>query len=174
MRGSPDQAVASPVVRDFDSFYRSEYRKVVALAAVLSGSRWAAEDLAQEAFWAAQRRWAEVGTYEYPNLWVRQVVANKAVSLIRRNIAEVRARTHLINSRPPLQAMPDESEAVWDAVRRLPARQAQAFALTTLEGLSADEAGLVLGCSGSAVRTHVMRARQTLSRRLGLEEGGGA
>ena len=36
---------SEPVVRDFDSFYRAEYRSVVALAAVLSGSRSAAEDL---------------------------------------------------------------------------------------------------------------------------------
>jgi DNA-directed RNA polymerase specialized sigma24 family protein len=34
-------------------FYKSEYRSVVALAAVLSGSRWAAQDLAQGVFVAA-------------------------------------------------------------------------------------------------------------------------
>ncbi len=83
------------VVQDFDSFYRAEYRSVVALAAVLSGSRWAAEDLAQEAFAEAHRQWDRVGRYEHPHLWIRRVVANKSVSLIRRSAAHLRARTRL-------------------------------------------------------------------------------
>ena len=35
---------------DFDAFYQREFRSVVALAYALSGSRIAAEDLAQEVF----------------------------------------------------------------------------------------------------------------------------
>jgi len=42
-------------VEAFESFYSREYRKVVALAYALSGSRIGAEDLAQEAFIAALR-----------------------------------------------------------------------------------------------------------------------
>jgi RNA polymerase sigma-70 factor (ECF subfamily) len=172
MRIAQTQAGPTPVVRDFESFYRSEYRPVVALAAALSGSRWAAEDLAQEAFAAAHRRWGEVGSYEYPNLWVRQVVANKSVSLIRRSVAEMRARTHLINSRPPLEVLPDESASVWDEVRKLPSRQAQAIALTYVNGLTVEEAGVVMGCTGGTVKTHLKRGRQALSQRLGVKDGG--
>lgn len=40
----------------FDSFYQRELTPVVGLAYVLSGSRAAAEDLAQEGFFAAYRR----------------------------------------------------------------------------------------------------------------------
>jgi len=140
---------------------------VVALAAVLSGSRWAAEDLAQEAFSAAYRRWDQVGAFEYPHLWVRRVVANKSVSLIRRSVAETKAGTWFGNSRPPIDEMPDESEEVWDAVRRLPRRQTQVIALVYLDGLSVEEAGEVLGCSGGTVKTHLRRGRETLGRKLG-------
>jgi RNA polymerase sigma-70 factor (ECF subfamily) len=166
MRRTVEQANDAVVLQSFDAFYRVEYRGVVALAAVLSGSRWAAEDLAQDAFAAAFRSWDVVGGYEFPNLWVRRVVANKSVSLLRRSMAEARARARL-DGRPPLEELPDESEEVWDAVRRLPRRQTQAIALVYLDGLSTDEAGVVLGCSGGSVKTHLKRGRETLAKRLG-------
>ena len=60
---------------------------------------------------------------------------------------------------------------MWDAVRRLPHRQAQAVALTYLEGLSVEEVGLVLGCSEGTVKTHLKRGRATLAKRLGTSDG---
>lgn len=48
----------------FEAFYQREYRVVVALAYGLSGSRVAAEELAQEAFLAAHRDWERVGVLE--------------------------------------------------------------------------------------------------------------
>ena len=89
---SAEQPRPVQLVQTFDTFYQGEYRSVVALAAALSGSRWAAEDLAQEAFSAAYREWDRVKGYEFPDLWVRRVVANKSASLIRRSIAEAKAR----------------------------------------------------------------------------------
>jgi len=46
---------------------------VVALVYGLSGSRSAGEELAQEAFLAASRRWDEVSAYDDPGAWVRRV-----------------------------------------------------------------------------------------------------
>lgn len=152
------------VVQSFDAFYRQQYRSVVALAAVLSGSRWAAEDLAQDALFAAHQRWDQIGTFAHPEFWVRRVLVNKAVSVIRRSIAEAKARSRLVNGRPPLQAMPSESEEVWDAVRRLPRRQAQAIALVYLEGFSVEDVGAILGCTGGTVKTHLQRGRTALAR----------
>jgi RNA polymerase sigma-70 factor (ECF subfamily) len=169
MRQSADRPNPVPLVQTFDAFYRREYRSVVALAVVLSGSRWAAEDLAQEAFSAAYREWGRVSTYEFPNLWVRRVVANKAVSLIRRSVAEAKARARIGAGHPPLDEMPDEAEGVWDEVRRLPKRQTQAIALVYLDGLSVNEAGIVMDCSEATVKTHLQRGRQTLGRRLETE-----
>ncbi len=81
----------SPVLRDFASFYASELRQVVGLAYVISGSRSGAEDLAQDAFLAAYKRWEQVGRYPNPGAWVRRVVSNRAVSVFRRRTAEARA-----------------------------------------------------------------------------------
>ena len=78
------QSETSPplrLVEPFEHFYRAEYRAVVGLAYALSGSRLAAEDIAQDAFIAAHRAWDRVGTYDQPGAWVRRVVANLSVSL---------------------------------------------------------------------------------------------
>ena len=44
-------AMTDPIcAEDFDRFYLDEYPRMVALAYALSGNRWAAEEIAQEAF----------------------------------------------------------------------------------------------------------------------------
>jgi DNA-directed RNA polymerase specialized sigma24 family protein len=88
-----------PVLRAtprFDSFYRAEFQAVSGLAHALSGSRLGAEDLAQEGFLAAYRRWDEIGNYENPSAWVRRVVANRSVSVMRRRIVEAKALPKLL------------------------------------------------------------------------------
>lgn len=47
----------------FDEFYRREYGPIVALGYALTGDRGAAEDLAQDAFFAAHRRWDRLTLY---------------------------------------------------------------------------------------------------------------
>ena len=56
---------------------------------------------------------------------------------------------------------------LWQEVRRLPRRQAQAIALVYLNGLARRDVAEVLGCSEETVKTHLDRARKTLSERLG-------
>lgn len=72
----------------FGNSYVAHYRPTVALAYALSGSPAAAEDLPQEAFVAALRRWDDVRHYDDPGVWVRRVVANRSVSAVRRRVVE--------------------------------------------------------------------------------------
>ncbi len=54
---------AIPLVRaieNFDVFYAREFDRVVAVTLALAGNRSTAEDLAQEAFLAAYRRWDQI------------------------------------------------------------------------------------------------------------------
>ena len=156
----------------FDGFFRSEYGPVLGLAIALCGDRGAAEDLTQEAFAAAERRWSDVGGLDNPGSWVRRVVANKSVSRWRRQISEATAWRRMPDRRGPdtdphLSA---EAEELWTAVRKLPKRQCQVVALTYLDGLSTGEVGQVLGCSAPTVKTHLQRGRAALARRLGVKE----
>jgi len=155
-------------LRSFDGFYRSEYREVVGLAFALSGSRIAAEDIAQDAFLAAHKRWEQVGRYEKPEAWVRRVVANLAVSAFRTRVREAGALARLKPRSSYLPSMPGEDAEFWKAVRALPRRQAQVIALHYLEDRPVADIAVTLGCAEATVKVHLHKGRAGLSRRLGL------
>jgi len=154
---------------DLDDLYRREYRSVVALAYGLSGSRSAAEELAQEAFLEAHRAWDRVGAYDDPGAWVRRVVANRSVSRVRRSVAEVRAITRIAGRRELPAELPESDAEFWRAVRRLPDRQAQVIALRYLEDRSIADIGDVLGISPDTVKVHLHRGRKALADALGAQ-----
>ena len=157
----PVQAIA-----DFDAFFRREFGSVVALAYALSGSRLAAEDLAQDAFVAAEQKWEMISGYDKPGAWVRRVVANRSVSFLRRRGAEMRAIARLRPRGHTVARLPSDTADVWRAVRKLPDRQAQVVALTYLEDLGIAEIGEVLGIGAETVRTHLRRAQEALEHTL--------
>lgn len=159
----------------FEDFYAREYPAVVGLAYALSGSRWGAEDLAQEAFLAAHRDWDRIGAYERPGAWVRRVVANQAVSAIRRRTTEAKAlaRATLFAQRDPLPDLGAADPTFWSAVRSLPRRQSQVVALFYLEDRSVADIATILQMTTGTVKRHLYDARQRLARELG-EDGGAA
>ena len=153
----------------FEDLFRKEYASVVALALALSGSRWVAEELAQEAFISAHRHWARIAGYEQPGAWVRRVVTNLATSAIRRRIVEAKALVRLGGrEHPPGPATGDVE--FWDAVRSLPRRQSQVVALRYLEDLSVAEIAEVLQVAPGTVKKHLFDGRHELARRLRTEE----
>lgn len=91
----------------FDELYQRDFRALVALAYGLSGSRAAAEELAQEAFLAAHRRWDRIGGYDDPSAWLRRVVVNRSVSAVRRRMAERRALARLGGRRVLPEVLPE-------------------------------------------------------------------
>lgn len=154
----------------FESFYRREFRAVVALAYALSGSRSGAEDLAQEAFLAAHRKWEQIGAYERPEAWVRRVLANKAVSAFRRRAVEAKALARLAGQRQLLPELEPETEDFWHHVRALPRQQAQAVALFYVEDRPVAEIAEILGCSVSTAKVHLFRGRQALAEKVGVND----
>jgi len=157
----------------FDAFYRSEYAAVVRLAFALTGRREVAEELTQEGFLAAHRRWAAVSAYDSPAGWVRRVVTNHCVSAARRRLTEVRLLTRLGQERPDEPPIGAGGAELWALVRELPRRQAQVVALAFLEDRSIRDIASVLGCGEESVRTHLRRGRQALGQRLSEGRGDG-
>lgn len=158
-----------PTVTSFEELYRRELAAVIALAYVLSGSRMAAEELAQEAFLSAHRRWGDIGRYDDPAAWVRRVCVNRSVSLIRRRASEARALARLASRRVLPEELPPDCDVFWSAVRRLPRRQAQVVALYYLDDRPVAEIATVLGCAAGTVKAHLHRARRSLATELGCE-----
>lgn len=101
-----------PPAITFDELYRRDFAAVVAVAYVLSGSRTAAEELAQKAFLAAHRRWQDISGYDDPGAWVRRVCVNRSISLVRRRVSEAKAMARLASRRVLPEELPPDSEAV--------------------------------------------------------------
>jgi RNA polymerase sigma-70 factor (ECF subfamily) len=163
-----------PVVQarqPFDVFYRQELPGVIALCVAVSRSPWVAEELAQEAFLRAYRRWDKVGGYDRPDAWVRRVALNLAASWGRRVQAETRAllRAGLRRDDRPSGPVPDDG--FWDAIRSLPRRQAETLALYYVEDRPVGEIATVLGIEPGTVRMHLTRGRRNLATRLGSKDG---
>lgn len=166
-----EEVSAVPVKEDFESFYAREIRPVIGLAYVMSGSRSGAEDIAQDAFLEAYRRWDRVGAYEKPGAWVRQTVSNRAVSLFRRKTAEAKVLLRFGGSSHLVPELSPDAMATWEQVRRLPKRQSQVIALRYYDGSSVAEIVRILGCSENTVKTHLQRAKQTLNNQLKERDG---
>jgi RNA polymerase sigma factor (sigma-70 family) len=147
----------------FDEFYTLEYNRIVRLMFGLTG-RWPlAEELAQESLLSAHRNWERVRTLDRPDLWLRRVAVNRAISTHRRLVAELAALGRV--RAPSVSELPLPSdERIWSEIRRLPRKQAVAVVLWAVEGLGLAEIGEALGCSAETARTHIRRAKETLSR----------
>jgi RNA polymerase sigma factor (sigma-70 family) len=145
--GSSPGAPGLALHRDFAAFYAREIRAVVGLAYVLSGSRTAAEDLAQDAFVAAYRHWPRLRSYDDAGAWVRRVAVNRSISLARRRIAEAKALLRLAGERTVIPDLSPDHEDLWAAVRRLPRRQAQVVALHYWDRRSTQEIAVILEVS---------------------------
>jgi RNA polymerase sigma-70 factor (ECF subfamily) len=160
-----------PVIRrlePFADFYRREFPRMVTIACAVSGSRLAAEDIAQEALIEAERRWDVVGRYDKPGAWVRRVTIQRASKRLRRLRVEAAAMLKL----GPVDAIPEgppEVDEVLDAVARLPMRQRAAVVLHYFDGYSVAEVAEILECAEGTAKAHLHKARTSLARMLGEE-----
>lgn len=164
------EADGFPEVRvpgSFELLYQRDYAAVVGLVYGMTGSRWVAEDLAQEAFLRAHRDWPRVESMDSPGGWVRRVALNLARSRWRRLRIDTMARLRADSEAQSAHIDPDpQSEAFWDEVRRLPPRQAQAIALHYVEDLSVSEIADVLGVADGTVKALLHQGRERLQRQL--------
>jgi RNA polymerase sigma factor (sigma-70 family) len=168
----PPDAVATDVARravlgatavdvDFAAFYRREFPRTLALARSLCGSWAVAEELTQEAFVVAHRRWRRVQGLDDPGQWVRRVAANRSVSAFRRSQAERRAVARL-GARAEVVDPPAPDDELLARIASLPRKQALAIAAVYVDQLDTDEAAALLECSPSTLRTHLQRGREAL------------
>ncbi len=149
----------------FSGFYDREYRRTLRVVYALCGSWPTAEEITQDAFVRAYRRWDDVQAMQRPDAWVRRVACNLATSRFRRAAAEARAMTRLALRRQlaPVDELPDEVERFWSLVRQLPTRQAQAVALRYADDLAVADIAAVMACAEGTVKAHLHDARQRLA-----------
>jgi RNA polymerase sigma-70 factor, ECF subfamily len=156
------------VAASFEEVYRREYGPLVRLAVVLTGRVDVAEELVQDAFEAAHRRWDRLGGYDRPGAWVRRVVLNAYASRHRRLRVEARALLRLGGRRTTVVEFEPDDHELLAAVGRLPRRQAQVLALVLVDDRSIADVAELLRCSEPTVRTHLRRGRLALATQLGV------
>jgi RNA polymerase sigma-70 factor (ECF subfamily) len=164
----PEQAevtMSAPV--GFEAFFRREYRSMVALAAVITGSSDVAEDVAQEAMLRARRHWDRISEYDTPGTWLRRVTINLARSNRQRLALEARVRLAWWDRREAREEPEAIDPELLTALRTLPRQQRAAVALHYLEDRSTSEIAVLLGCSEPTARVHLHRGRRALAIHLG-------
>lgn len=160
----------------FEDVYACHLAAILAVVLALRGPRVGAEEVVQDAFLRAYRRWDRVGAMDRPDLWVQRVALNLATSQLRRLGAEARALGR-VASRSGDGAGPapgDGDRDFWEAVRRLPAKQARVVALRYAGDLTLAEIAEVVDVAEGTVKAHLHQARRTLATRLDPARDGGA
>ena len=153
----------SYVGRSFESFYATQFSLVMTSVVPVIGSWAVAQEITQEAFVEAYRRWDTVAAYERPDLWVRRAAMNRAISSIRRRAAERRAFRRYGSDEPAVPSIDNVGYShLLRHISELPSRQSAAVSLVYLGDLDIDEAAEVMGCTQSTVRSHLERARNQL------------
>jgi RNA polymerase sigma-70 factor (ECF subfamily) len=154
------------VGRDFEQFFDEHYGEVRRAIAVAIGDRTRAEELTQEAFARAFRRWTTVATMDRPIAWLYVVALNAERKRWRR---EQRA--------PQPAEASDESADFADrvatqdelrvAIERLAPRQRAAITLRYLADLKVADVAEVMGCSEGTAKATIHHALKNL--RIDLE-----
>ena len=168
----PTSASALPeVVEDtsFERFFLAEHERLFQALYLLTGDRFDADDLAQEALLRAYERWDRVATMDSPTGYVYRTALN---------LHRSRVRALLVRARRAFAAAPAEdlsgpvtaSQDVRNALAQLPRGQREAVILVGWLGLDSEQAGRVLGIDASSVRGRLHRARASLRNLLGARD----
>ncbi|HTW05776.1 MAG TPA: SigE family RNA polymerase sigma factor [Streptosporangiaceae bacterium] len=149
----------------FEEFAATLMPGVLRFAAVLTGDRADAEDLAQEVLIRAYSRWGRIGGLDRPDLYVRKMMLNEYLSWRRRSGRQIPVGAETLE---PASAASDhaqqyvEREALLAELGKLSRRQRAVLVLRYYEDRGDAEIAELLGCSPGTVRSHASRALAAL------------
>jgi RNA polymerase sigma-70 factor (ECF subfamily) len=143
----------------FEDFFEATNRRVFTAMCLVTGDRYEAEEISQEAFVRILERWDHVSGLEDPESYLFRTAMNVFRNRYRRAALAVR-RTFLVSpkSTDDLAGVEARHEVV-RLLRPLAPKQRAAIVLTQILDLPAEEAGRMLGIKASSVRALASRAR---------------
>jgi RNA polymerase sigma-70 factor (ECF subfamily) len=155
----------------FEAFFRDHYRAVVRLAQGVVGDPQGAQDVAQEVFLAAYRRFP--GDYGQAAGWVRVAAVHTALNVVRgeRRRGDRQRRVHEVGSLPSPEDAVIDREARAELRRvlaRLPRRTAAVLVMRH-GGMSYAEIAAALGVKVGQVGTLLRRAESALGKEMQRE-----
>ncbi|GAA2528156.1 SigE family RNA polymerase sigma factor [Pilimelia columellifera] len=142
----------------FEEFVAARSPRLLRTTYLLTSDWAAAEDLLQTALTKAWSAWSRIDGDPEP--YVRRILVNTQTSWWRRKWTGERPTEHLPEAPDAVDAHSavDERERVWEALRRLPARQRAVVVLRYFEDLSEQEVAAALDCSVGTVKSQASRA----------------
>jgi RNA polymerase sigma-70 factor (ECF subfamily) len=167
--GDRDRALPDADQR-FECCFRESYAAILAFAIRRMPDRGAAEDAAAETFAVAWRRREFIPAEPLPWLYgiALRVIANQRRSTRRRRRlgARLERETTTQAAAPePIDALQNR-DAFSRAFARLNESEREVLRLVAWDGLETREAASVLGCSPTAFRVRLHRARRRLAKHL--------
>jgi RNA polymerase sigma-70 factor, ECF subfamily len=148
-------------VDDFEGFFSRHYGPTVRAISLAIGDSGRAEDLTQEAFARAYRRWSTVSKLERPVAWVYVVALNAERKRWRREVDRPEAEAPGVDS-PDLAGGVLTKIVVRDALDRLPPRQRAAVVLRYLADLTVTDIAEVMACAEGTVKATLHHALRNL------------
>lgn len=151
-----------------EELYHKYYHSAVLYCISLCGTQQLAEDIATDAFVKAYLSLPnDVTSFRY---WLMKVCKNLWIDYLRKHRREVSDEylpeisdgttpetTYILNER---------TRCLWDTINTLPAADREMLILHYFSGLTLQEISQLTGRTAPAVRTRMMRLRQTLKRKM--------
>ena len=143
----------------FEDFFAATNPRLFTALWLVTGDRYEAEEIAQDAFLRVLERWVRVGRLDDPESYVYRTAMNVFRNRYRRAALAVRRSLSLAPQASDELAAVEDRDEVIRLLRPLPPRQRAAVVATSILDLSAEEAGRVLGMRSATVRALTSRAR---------------
>jgi len=139
---------------DFDSFYSTHFDRVRRAMMLAFRDPALAEEIAQEAFFQALKRWPAVSLLEHPEGWTMVVALNKGRDFHRRRIRHDAKQALFLRQsqgQSPEERV-EEKMIVAAILDGLSSRQRQALLLRYITQLTIPEIAVVMGCAEGTVK----------------------
>ncbi len=151
---------------EFESWYRTEYPRLVNTIALATGDRGVAVEAASEACTRALAKWDRVQHMEQPGGWVYKVALNDARRRLRRASKERRTLAEQVATGATTTLPVEPDHELWQAVARLPERTRHAVVLRYVADLTEPAIAQALGVRRGTVATMLRRAHERLADEL--------
>src|SRR5207248_151905 len=155
---------------DFELLYRNTYRRILGTLITLVRDRATAEDCAQETYERAFRKWKEWRPEASAEAWLHRIAINVAISDQRhqrlRQAGELVRRLGRPAPGPDPSTVAEHSD-LFQAIKKLPTKQAAALVLRHFHGYTNREIAAAIGVPEQTVASRLAAARNQLQAVLG-------
>ena len=154
----------------FEEFFQTEFPNVFRAIWAITGNRYEAEEIVQDAFYRTWERWDRVSTVENPTGYVYKAAVNVYRSRYRRAIRAAKLASRLLPSDGGLDAIEDSDSAA-RLLSNLSPQERAVLVLTDLLMFTTEETAAILKRKPSTVRVQRSRAHARLRASIGDRDG---